>query len=77
VVTVDPPGARVDTMLKRQGGDTYLFALAVGAAAVRATFTFERLPEAVTVEGRSLNLVDGSVSDDFEPYAVHLYRVPK
>jgi hypothetical protein len=78
-VTVDPPSARVDTMLKRQGGDTYLFAVAVGAEAVRATFSFERLPDAQSVEvlgeGRALDLIDGTISDDFEPYAVHLYRV--
>jgi hypothetical protein len=86
-VTVSSSSAAVpvDVMLKREGGATYLFAVAMRGAATRATFTLRAIPRAAAVEaigeGRTLTVTATaspagvSFSDDFSAYAVHLYRI--
>jgi hypothetical protein len=73
----------VDVMLKRHGGATYLFAVAMRGTATRATFTLRALPAHAAVEvldetrQLAVTTTAGGVafSDDFPGYGVHLYRV--
>jgi hypothetical protein len=78
-VKTDKSGARIDTMLKRKGGTTYLFAIAMGGVATRGTFALARIPNEQTAEAlgesRTIDVKNGTFSDDFEAYAVHLYRI--
>jgi len=82
-VASSPADVPIDVMLKRHGGATYLFAVAMRGTATRATFTLRALPARATVEvldeTRQLPVtpVSAGVSfaDDFAGYGVHLYRV--
>jgi len=70
--------APVAAMVKRQGGATYLFAVAMRDQAVKGTFAIKDLKAAkaeVLGEGRTLALKDGKLEDDFKPYETHLYRI--
>ena len=66
-------------MVKRCGGATWLFAVAMREGTTVATFDVSKFPEikqvAVLGEARALTLRDGKFQDTFEPYAVHLYRI--
>jgi hypothetical protein len=72
-------GVPVDTMLKRNGGATYLFAVAMRGAPTTATFTLRGFPAIASAEvldeGRTLAVTDTRLVDDFAPYGVHLYRL--
>ena len=79
-VTVSTTGSiPVDTMLKRQGGATYVFAVAMRGAATTATFTLRDFPATATAsvigENRDIAVAGGTFSDDFAPYGVHLYAI--
>jgi len=80
VVTATSANAAVpiDTMVKRDGGRTYVFACAMRGEATRATFTCQA-PGASRVvvlgENREIPLVGGAFSDEFAGYGVHLYRL--
>jgi hypothetical protein len=69
---------KVHVMTKRSGGYTYAFADADGASGGNATF---RVPDGrdgtVTVLGerRTLKMTNGSFSDSFAGYGVHLYQI--
>jgi len=69
----------VDTMLKRHGGATYVFAVAMRGGATTATFSLRDFPAAATAtvidESREIAVTGGTFSDDFGPYAVHLYKI--
>ena len=69
----------VDVLLKRQGGATYLFATEMRAGATTATFTLARLPATATAEvlgeSRTLPVTGGVLTDDFQAYGVHLYKI--
>ena len=69
----------VATMVKRQGGAVYLFAVAMREGQTRARFSVQGLmgPQSVEVLGeqRTLDLKDGVFEDDFTPWSVHLYRI--
>jgi hypothetical protein len=70
----------VDMLLKRQGGATYVFAVAMGASPTKATFSgLTNLPAGASVEvigeNRSIPLSGASFSDDFAGWGVHLYRI--
>ncbi|MFB3893892.1 MAG: hypothetical protein ACE15C_17925 [Phycisphaerae bacterium] len=70
----------VAMMVKRRQGATYLFAVAMRDRKTSAAFTLkERQGAAAEVigEDRKIDLKDGKFSDDFAPYAVHLYRIPE
>jgi hypothetical protein len=75
-VTVASAGV-VDTMLKRHDGATYLFAVEMRGAATTATFTLRDVTGTVDVidENRQIAIANGAFSDDFDGYAVHLYRI--
>src|SRR5207244_2332209 len=69
----------VDTMLKRSGGATYLFATSMRSGTTTATFTLARIPATASAEvlgeGRTLSVTNGVFSDSFGSYGVHLYKV--
>ena len=69
----------VDTMLKRHGGATYLFAVAMRGSDTTATFALRDFPANASAEvlgeGRTIEVTDGEFSDDLAGYAVHLYRI--
>ena len=70
---------RVDTMEKAVGGQTYLFAEAVGTKEGKATFNLAGLGNAkVTVigENRTITMSHGVFKDRFVGYGVHLYEIP-
>ncbi len=77
-VTVSSQG-QIDTMLKRHGGATYLFA--VGArpgGETKATFKLRgcgNLRAEVLGESRSVPVTKGVFEDRFREYEVHLYRL--
>jgi hypothetical protein len=78
-VTSSDPAVPVDTMLKRYGGATYLFAVAMHGSATTATFHLGGIPETASAEvldeGRSIAVVDRAFRDDFAGYGVHRYRI--
>lgn len=69
----------IDFVVKRQGGQTYVFAVAMRDGESTATF---RLPKTGDVrvevlgEDRTIDAKDGEWKDDFSGYQVHLYRIP-
>jgi len=69
----------VAVMVKRYGGSTYLFAAAMRDGATDGTFTFNWLSGNNTAEvigeDRTVTVLDGSFTDGFDPYDVHLYRI--
>lgn len=69
----------VDGMVKRHGGATYLFTVAMRNGAAKAGFHLPALRGAHTAEvigeNRSLPVRDGRFDDNFAPYQVHLYRI--
>lgn len=73
------PDVPVAWMLKRHQDASYLFAVAMRPQSTRATFKIGNLPGSAVAEvldeSRSLPVREGSFSDDFGPYAVHLYRL--
>jgi hypothetical protein len=74
------PDVPVATMVKQSGGATYLFAVGMRDGATEATFTLagvkgDNLWE-VLGENRTLTATNGSFSDHFDPWAVHLYKLP-
>jgi len=81
-VTVQPenPESPVDVMVKRFDDATYLFAVNMRNHATEATFTLAGFegshPVEVLDENRTLAATNGSFSDRFDPWAVHLYRSP-
>ena len=68
----------VDAMLKRFGGNTYLFAVAMRPGTTNATFTLTNLTGNTSVEvvgeNRNLQSVNGAFQDTFTNYAVHIYK---
>ncbi len=78
-VRSENPAAPVATMVKRHDGATYLFAVAMREGATQATFTLQDIHSGSTVEvlgeTRSLSLSNGSFTDHFVAWEVHLYRI--
>ena len=72
----DPLGApSVSCLLKRHGGKSYLLAVNAAAEPVSAKLA---VPGAETVEvlyeNRACDVKGGFITDDFAPFAVHIYR---
>jgi hypothetical protein len=68
----------VDTMTKSYGGSTYIFAAAMRGAATTATYKPAGITSGtVTVlgENRTLTLTNGSFTDTFAGYDVHIYKI--
>lgn len=75
--------SQVDVTVREQNGATYLFAACMRNAGTTATFT---LPNSLTPRGasgtvldenRSVGISGGSFKDDFDPYAIHLYKITR
>jgi hypothetical protein len=70
---------QVDTMLKRFGGATYLFAVEMRGEATTATFKLRDFPASAAAEvlgeGRTIAVAGGSFQDAFTSYGVHLYKI--
>jgi hypothetical protein len=68
----------VAAMMKRQGGATYVFAVAMKPGAAEAAFTIESLPARAKIEvlgeDRTIQATDGKFQDRFADWDVHLYR---
>jgi hypothetical protein len=71
--------APIAVTTKRHGGATYVFAVAMANARSRGSFEFPALPDGATAEvigeDRKLDIKAGKLADDFDGYAVHLYRI--
>ena len=69
----------VATMVKKHGGATYVFAVAMKPGATEAAFTLEGLPAGAQVEvlgeNRKIEPADGKFQDSFRNWDVHLYRI--
>jgi len=69
----------VDVMVKRHGGATYVFAVAMRPGQTTATFQVKGVPGAAVAEvlgeGRTIRVEGGRFADQFKPYGVHLYRI--
>jgi hypothetical protein len=79
--TVDTgdPDAPVDIRVARYNGALYIFAAAMRAKPATATFTVRQggnQSATVIDENRTLPLTNGIFKDQFDGYAVHLYRIP-
>jgi hypothetical protein len=77
------PEVPIDMMVKRHGGTTYVFAVAMRNATTRGSFVIRALGEAKTAEvlgegessPRRIALSQGRFEDDFEAFGVHLYAI--
>jgi hypothetical protein len=73
------PEVPIETLVKRQGSDLYLFAVAMRPGVTTATFKIADSADASNVEvlgeDRSLSISGGQFRDTFQPWDVHLYRL--
>jgi hypothetical protein len=77
-ITVESSNAEVPiaSMVKRCGGATWLFAVAMRPGSTTATIKVKDAARAeVLGEARQFEIRDGKFQDGFAPYAVHLYRL--
>jgi len=69
----------VATMVKKEGGATYIFAVAMQPGETEAAFTLDGLPAGAKVEvigeNRKIEPADGKFKDRFSDWDVHLYRI--
>jgi len=69
----------VATMVKKQGGATYVFAVSMKAGETNASFTLGGLAAGAEVqvlgENRNVESADGKFQDHFGEWDVHLYRI--
>jgi hypothetical protein len=77
--TTPDPQAPVAAVLKRHGGATYVFAVAMREKGGRAAFALKDGAKEGVVEriggAGTLTLKDGRFEDEFQPYEVRLYRI--
>jgi hypothetical protein len=70
----------VEAIVKQSNGDTYVFAVGMRDGTTTASFELATLtPKArvqVLGEDRSLEIESGKFRDTFQPWDVHLYRIP-
>jgi len=75
----EPNPAPVDIMVKHHQGSTYIFAAEMRDAPAKATLTVPtlKLGSTVTVldENRTIDVKDGSFTDTFAPWDVHIYQI--
>lgn len=73
-------GSRVDVLVKRHEGATYVFAVNMYRKPEKATITLKGLGDAqaeVLFESRTVPVKGGTFTDEFAPYAVHHYRIAR
>ncbi|KPJ75873.1 MAG: hypothetical protein AMS14_02900 [Planctomycetes bacterium DG_20] len=71
-------GGRVDVMVKKHAGATYVFAVNMRRKPQRPAIALQGTGSAkaeVLYESRTLAVEAGRIVDDFAPYAVHRYRI--
>ena len=72
-------GVPVAAMVKKQGGATYVFAVAMKPGETEAGFTLDGIPSGAQVEvlgeDRKIAPADGKFQDHFGDWDVHLYRI--
>jgi hypothetical protein len=70
----------VATLVKRYEGVTYLFTVGMRNGETSATFTLAGITGEKSLEvigeNRTLIAKDGTFTDHFDPWEVHLYRLP-
>ncbi len=78
-VQSDNPAVPIATMMKRQAGATYIFAVAMREGDTTARFAPAGVGSAKRVEvvgeNRALELKDGALTDHFGGWDAHVYRV--
>ncbi len=80
-VTSTSAGIPIDTMTKRVGSDTYIFAVGMRNGPTKGQFSItgvgkNRVAEVVD-ENRTISVKGGIFADDFKPYEPHIYRISK
>ena len=74
------PTSRISFMVKRHGGNLYVFAANLGESSTWATFRVRFLGGGIAAEvldeERSIAVIEGKFFDRFAPGSVHLYRIP-
>lgn len=73
-------GAELDLGARRKDGILYLFAVERGGKAGLAEISLKDIGRAeieVIGENRTLSCRNGTFTDDFEPWAVHLYKITR
>lgn len=74
-----PEDAPIDFLAKRDSQASYIFAVAMRHQAATATFTGSAIMAGeveVLGENRQIKAENGRFTDSFDPYQVHLYRLP-
>ncbi|MBV9864283.1 MAG: hypothetical protein JO316_02925 [Abitibacteriaceae bacterium] len=73
------PDVPIDAMVKNYNGATYVFSVGMHNGPARGSFQVPGVGNTATAEvlgeGRTILLHNGQFDDDFQPYAVHLYRI--
>jgi hypothetical protein len=70
--------SRIDQMVKQYNGDTYVFGVGMTASATTGNFSVSGVGSGtVTVidENRTISMTNGSFSDSFAGYGVHIYKI--
>ena len=77
-VTSSQPEIPVDVMVKRHDGAVYVFACGMRNGPTDASFLVSGLGELAVAEvmgeNRTIDVGNGSFTDSFEPWGVHIYR---
>jgi hypothetical protein len=71
---------RVDIMAKQAEGDdktVYLFAVNIKESPDKATFMLDFAPKTIVVVDENRQIQPDGFADDFEPLAVHIYKVSR
>jgi len=78
-VTSSATDVPIDTLVKHNGGATYLFASAMRNGETKGTFTLAGAKGAAKVEvlgeKKSLDAKDGVFADTFNGYDIHIYKI--
>ncbi len=73
------PDVPISLMMKRYGGDIYIFSVGMRNAPARGTFTIKGLGASATAEvigeNRTIQITKGTFEEDFDAYEVHLYKI--
>jgi hypothetical protein len=78
MVAFFPESIPIDHVVKRHGGQTYLFAVSMRPGEAKATFLVPEMRASrveVLGESRKIKAEDGTWTDRFTDYQVHLYRI--
>ena len=77
-ISTTPKASQVDTMVRKTQDALYVFAVDMQGKTTQASFQTKDLGTGqaeVLGEGRSLEIRDGRFTDQFEPWAVHIYKI--